>query len=74
MKTAIDSSVNSLQNVWLMTKRKILHDTINVGCTKDLPVAQPTTALGILSLKQVPFARAMEKHFAGTGYFEAFCY
>jgi hypothetical protein len=57
-----------------MTERKILHDAIKIGCAKDLPVAQPAAALRILSLKQVPLARAMEKHFAVTGYFEAFGY
>jgi hypothetical protein len=62
------------QHLPLMTKRKILHDAINVGCTEELCVAQPTATFGTLALKQMAFARTMEDNFSAACDFETFGY
>jgi len=55
-----------------VAKRKVLHDAINVGGAEELGVAQPTAALGTLSLKQMAPAGAAVGDFAGARNFEPF--
>ena len=57
-----------------MAERQILFDAINVGCTEELCIAQPTATFGTLPLKQMAFARTMEDNFSAAGDFETFGY
>ena len=55
-----------------MAERQILLDTINIGCSQGGCLSQGTAALGILALKQMAPASAVEQDLARSGYLETF--
>ena len=55
-----------------MAERQILLDTINVGWSEERRFSQRSAAFGAFTLKQMPFASAVEQDLAGTSYLEPF--
>jgi hypothetical protein len=55
-----------------VAERQILLDTINVGWSEERRFSQRSAAFGAFTLKQMPFASAVEQDLAGTCYLEPF--